>query len=662
MTHPEQATATLKLLFNLTRTYLQEHPSQIQAIWRVVSRRRCNIAPTLDFLLTQGTINDEKEVNEVQYLVKTIVTFLAHSKSSKINVVTGLLTVFTPETWKKSEQRALLALCFLSELIHSCKTEVVTDLYSYLPVLLHQIFLGLDYKKANCHLLIGNILFSPASSEPSNLVLVSSSEGIATSSFDGHSSNGSVTSEGRKKVAALDHLSPDERDRNELIKQVARELSFPKESSKHFDLVSAWADEALGWALACPELHLYHHANRSYEVFRALQPTLLLKDFGRIISSYAAFLSSPPPSDLSPTAMRASEKFQRNITFMLIDLLPLMQIDTLEMCYYTATALLLTDLEEEFADSIVLLEHLLDILLSRDEREVLSFIKFTNSWDLELSALVCRGLLCKETEERTLVVLVKLGTLYAQAHVDRKKMLAIVLGLTPWLVSELRTSGKSRNAKQASKMLASLCSRYSIKSLFASYAGKHSFTQDSFSVAFAKGLADGFMPKYQPYIFSYFFEQLQVSEFSYEPELRMIVCGLLPYSSPSKEEGEEPWVGAISRFIQSTSWETADFSPLCKCIENELTNEKEVRLSSFKFNHPGFPNDAGKGLTFKWIKTILATIKERSLLSSNEIISTPSMTLREQEQKEKEAQNFEEEEDSSDSDCYYMSDSGDSDD
>jgi len=55
-----------------------------------------------------------------------------------------------------------VGLFFLAELVLLAKKEILVDLYAWLPILLHQIFLGLDHNYNHCRSLLLNLLFSPS--------------------------------------------------------------------------------------------------------------------------------------------------------------------------------------------------------------------------------------------------------------------------------------------------------------------------------------------------------------------------------------------------------------------------------------------------------------------------------------------------------------------
>jgi len=113
-------------------------------------------------------------------LAKRIITHCCTSKIAKIRFFKTIAQVFTPDTWSQNEvrrpnipfigikyslnhqEKAHLGLFFLAELVLLAKKEILVDLYAWLPILLHQIFLGLDHNYNHCRSLLLNLLFFPS--------------------------------------------------------------------------------------------------------------------------------------------------------------------------------------------------------------------------------------------------------------------------------------------------------------------------------------------------------------------------------------------------------------------------------------------------------------------------------------------------------------------
>ena len=525
-----------------------------------------------------------------------------------------------------SPARGHLALVLIAEISFE---KIATQVVNHLPVLLQQIFLGLDNINRlvydHCRILLQNLiemlvldrerrkdnyLESEAYLEGQQLVEFLKSrerkpfwvrENIAES----HSKNRSS-----------EHLKT-------LVNQVAKVLS-----GKYTKLIESWGAEAHAWAINCPD---DHWRCRSLQIFRTLNPTptseivvdlihLLLKEVKEL--EYAARSPCGIVLEILYTLQKMVDNMDSN------------RIVLFNQIFWSSVALLRTDFEVIYNQAVILLSIIIDHV-DFNEKAVQSVLLASKpqNWKpdfLGIQPMLLKGLLSEQTYLNAIEVLSNIAPLPLDEifHNDPSRMVTNMLGLLPWMCSNLGNSSEIAKCIKKAELIAIACKRTRLNELFEVFSKLHTYSNvslflDDWSEAFAKS----FFPQFGVFTFTFLLELLQQGPSKYHRSILWLLHSLTKNFDINQKEINSKipsWFGLVVQFINADLWREA-LQVLSASVQQCPLTSSQIDISnlpSYRANQKitYFKNVFGEG-TISVVNSISKILSKSDVRSSENVIS-----------------------------------------
>ncbi|KAL6050877.1 hypothetical protein QOT17_019533 [Balamuthia mandrillaris] len=653
---PELDDTLLQNLLLITMQYADDHPVHVQKIWTTLAEEDNNIGIVIDFLLSIGV---KKRNPEFISLAKKIIIYFGRTSSQvSVDTLVTELSSLNTEGRKKDQRygknaqsgssplssvrggsmrsdngsvsrfdalmadclnyvtpaRGHLALIFLAELAFEIKDEFLV----HLPVILHQVFLGLDYQQSvvveHCRMLLLNLVHSLVVQRIESTEEVPEDFPVYEEALELEEFLKSKKGEPETKQFWVNedvtlrktHLNSTE----ELSHLVTCVVSvFQQEDS----LVEEWASEALSWAISCPSFHL---ANRSYQMYQALLPSITqnVTPIGMLESLYRCTTNRTPEN--------ISVSLEILITLQaMVDTLDSAKLWLFPQIFWAAVALLHSDFEQEYYQAIKLLTKLIDRFNFADVA-VQNVVQSgtPKGWDppfVGIQPLVTRGLSGNSTDpslpptEIACVELLSKFTVMTYSKIfqpEPKRLLTNILGLLPWLCvtvsmkmeneeifTDLEEARQSRvhRSQQALAILTNLAEASSPHSSKLSKAflqckknWTHQLTLQSFMEELCPAFCDFFFPKYASFTFRFLFGLLEKGPHSHYYQAVLIILRHMLTRVPDLSTAFRPkymtsWLSVIMRFITANS----EHAPAARQVLLQIIKQSDLSVTHIYSNN-----------------------------------------------------------------------------
>eukprot|EP01087_Luapelamoeba_hula_P008915 TRINITY_DN2269_c1_g1_i10.p1 TRINITY_DN2269_c1_g1~~TRINITY_DN2269_c1_g1_i10.p1 ORF type:complete len:2503 (-),score=428.99 TRINITY_DN2269_c1_g1_i10:100-7608(-) len=637
----------------ITLLYADSHPIHVQKIWTTLAAEDNSIATVINFLLNFGVkkksalfiplakkvitffgraasqVTVDTLVNELSSLesaptkkddrpakILSSGTVRAHQGSGSLSATSGTLTNLSslmPETRDYSAPaRGHLALIFLAELAFEIKDEFL----GHLPVILHQVFLGLDAANSlvcdHSRVLLLNLIHSlvverlqSESEIPENCSGYEDALDLEEHFLKAHE-NKQLWAAEDITIRRIELQSTKELDN--LVKRVV--AIFATEEK----LRDEWSTESLKWAISCPSSHL---AARSYQVYRALLPCVTK--------------GITPVHVLDCMFSRCRTRTGDNLSVSLEILITLQaMVDTLDSAkfwlfreiFWAAVALLHSDYEQEYLQAVKVLSKLVTRFNFSDLAVQNVFLSvMPKAWEppfTGLQSLVMRGLLSESTYEPCTDLIIKFTLMPCPQlfFPEPKRLLANILGLLPWLSLHITEQDPTHKCWTAFSNLAEASSATypKLAKVFQNCKKRHYPSMDAFFADLYKPFASAFFPEYINYTFRFLFSLLEChtsttsSSQGWPPPSGKVVLQLVKYlfsevqlGAIKKQKLVRSWLSCISRFVVEVkpTWKDA-LEVLGQVVKQSNLSVSHMITTSFRPlqltpQYTPFPNMPGQG-------------------------------------------------------------------
>jgi hypothetical protein len=366
----EESDHALSNLMYLAIRFNTDHLDDIKELFVAFSKSSNNVTPFVKFLFDQG---GQRKSPEFVLHSQRIMAYLAQSPAAEIlfdeicNFVEpdamATVTEETSPTTNLANLDALmtaplgrtqtfstgqLALLFASELLPHRLSDFET--VKRLPTLLHVALVHCDHT-------------SPAIREPCQAVLFQILRAwISNTNHITAQDASSVWQTAEHKLTALAQMKnlfwkTDDTGASNILFSAPGQMTTlvlkilgilqPYQSR----LRQQWGELALMWATSCPIRHL---ACRSFQVFRILTPRVSARMMSDTLARLSSTIASP-----SEEIQYFNQEILRTFT-SIVQALPMNEIHNFPQIFWCATACLSSPYEDEFAQAIELLTHVLD--------------------------------------------------------------------------------------------------------------------------------------------------------------------------------------------------------------------------------------------------------------------------------------------------------------
>jgi hypothetical protein len=387
----EESEQALSNLMYLAIRFNTDHLDDVKELFTAFAKSATNVTPLVKFLFDQG---GQRKSSEFVSHSQRVMAYLAQSPAAEIlfdeicNFVEAdamatvseehgssadlshLDTLMTaPLGRSQTFSTGQLALLFAGELLPHRLSDFET--VKRLPTLLHVALIHCDHA-------------SPAIREPCQAVLFQSLRAWIADLTQVNAQHASaIWTTAERKLTALaqaDNLFWKAEDRGGSNSAFLAPAQMTTLVMKILGILlpfqarirQQWGELALSWATSCPIRHL---ACRSFQIFRILSPRVS----ARMMSDTLARLSSTiaNPSD----EIRSFNQEVLRTFASVVQTIPESEIHNFPQIFWCATACLTTPYEDEFAEVIELLTHVLDKTNLSDPVVVEHLNKFRpNDW------------------------------------------------------------------------------------------------------------------------------------------------------------------------------------------------------------------------------------------------------------------------------------------
>ncbi|SJX60360.1 related to TAO3-Transcriptional Activator of OCH1 [Sporisorium reilianum f. sp. reilianum] len=483
-----RAFLNLSNLFCLTVRYGDEHNFEIQEIWSSLVAASDDLQSAdavVGFLIEQGLhFRNEQVVNHS----KRVVSCISHTQAgphifeqlcamiepSRMIQVPRTASVPVPDPDHRHLFRAdltkllpepeptlafsegQLALFYVGEMTYERREQLETSL----PTLLHAIFMHIDSRSAfvraqmvelfeqlmRCTISVGASATSNASVSGSSIHMFDSERISAAKAQVERLFARRTFASWAAETAEEDYDSQYKMPKN-LLSTAHDTLSLIEPFFMSFR--QDWGSVALTWAASNP---IRHMACRSFQVFRALQPSVTPSMMVTILGRLADTVS-----DHKPEVHRFTLEVLYALNLVVKHCEPFNR-EFLAQTWWATLACLSTINEAEFAESVAILESLVD-RLDIGSPEVIAFLvqKCPEGWEGDvgvLRILVSRGLRSSETSAPSFRLMAKLAKCRDPALIDfddKCRLGYLFVAALPWFLQVTEESLKAAGGSVTSK-------------------------------------------------------------------------------------------------------------------------------------------------------------------------------------------------------------------
>ncbi|SPO19985.1 related to TAO3 - Transcriptional Activator of OCH1 [Ustilago trichophora] len=483
-----RAFLNLSNLFCLTVRYGDEHNFEIQEMWSslvAASEDLQSADAVVSFLIDQGLhFRSEEVVNHS----KRVVSCISHTQAgphifeqlcsmiepSRMIQVPRIAPAPMPDPDHRHLYRAdltkllpepeptlafssgQLALFYVGEMTYERREQLETSL----PTLLHAIFLHIDSRSAfvrtqvvelfeqlmRCTISVGASVTSNASSSGSSFVAIDPERTAAAKAQVERLFARRTFANWAAETSDEDYDSQSRMPQN-LLSTAHETLALIEPFFASFR--QDWGSVALTWAASNP---IRHMACRSFQVFRALQPSVTPSMMVTILGRLADTVS-----DHKPEVHRFTLEVLYALNLVVKHCEPFNR-EFLAQTWWATLACLSTVNEAEFAESASILESLVD-RLDIGSPDVIAFLvqKCPEGWEGDvgvLRILVSRGLRSSETSAPTFRLMAKLAKCRDPALIDfddKCRLGYLFVAALPWFLQVTEESLKAAGGSVTSK-------------------------------------------------------------------------------------------------------------------------------------------------------------------------------------------------------------------
>ena len=496
--------------------------------------------------------------------------------------------------------RGHFALLLLTEL--SCLPSLTNELIPHLPILLQQVFLGLDHSNDivydHCRLLLQNLIEMLII-----LKLEKSSENFQDNEtyIDAKYLIEFLKSKEDLPFWERDDLSHENThiiSADQLCSLVVQVMDVL--TAKFPDLRENWGIEALAWAISCPD---YHWRCRSFQIYRALNPEATPEILNDIISALIKWL----PMDDSGCGIELEILYTLQVISSSANTNRLVLFNQLFWC---AIALLNSDFEVIYLQAVTMLSIILERVSFLDKAVQHVFLasrpKVWATRFFGIQPILLKGLLNPNTESLTIDLLIKIVPLPLNEifQPDSTRLLVSILSLQPWLCAHIGNYMFYKKIHQAADYLSSTCDSIGLTALSKIYGNLPKSISDVgvFLLDWCRAFSEAFFPEHGLFTFILLTELLHNGPIQYHRAILCILQLLVKFIDINIEDFNPripQWYGLVSQLICSEIWKEA-LLVLESAIEQSCLESEEIDIESLHpfrsyKKSPSFTNTSDEG-------------------------------------------------------------------
>jgi len=477
--------------------------------------------------------------------------------------------------------RGHLALLLLTEL--SFFPKLAQELSPHLPVLLQQVFLGLDNGNSlvfgHCRLLLQNLIETLILTEQQQKPNYQENDIYIESTLliDFLKSKQNLPFWEREDISHSNIHSPSADQLCSLVAQVIDVLI-----EKYPDLRENWGFEALSWAISCPD---YHWRCRSFQIYRALNPTATPEILNDILSALGKWL----PTEDNGCGIELEVLYCLQVIASSANTNRLVLFNTL---FWSAVALLHSDFAEIYVQAVTLLGIILERISFHDKAVQHVFLASRpKDWAtrfLGIQPMLLKGLLSPVTEPVTIEVVIKISELPLNEifHPDPTRLLTTILALLPWLCLHAGDPLDHRKCQLAASYLSKACDDAKLDELSVIYSKFPSSqsTVSTFLVEWCSAFTRAFFPQYGVFTFMMLMELLHNGPIRYHRAILYIFQLLVKCTNINNVDFNPripQWFGTVSQFICSEIWKEALIG-LESAVEQSPLETTQIDIESLR--------------------------------------------------------------------------------